>query len=101
MGEIRETDLFTSERDNYSNAIYRLEKEIASSQSELSKIRMKISDKESDIRNLDQIIQLNYNESNVIDNKLSSCCDKLLKYKKSMILFLDCFFSYLQAFCVY
>lgn len=26
MGEIRETDLFTSERDNYSNAIYRLEK---------------------------------------------------------------------------
>ena len=51
MGEIRETDLFTSERDNYSNAIYRLEKEIASSQSELSKIRMKISDKESDIRN--------------------------------------------------
>ena len=43
MGEIRETDLFTSERDNYSNAIYRLEKEIASSQSELSKIRMKIS----------------------------------------------------------
>ena len=72
MGEIRETDLFTSERDNYSNAIYRLEKEIASSQSELSKIRMKISDKESDIRNLDQIIQLNYNESNVIDNKLTS-----------------------------
>ena len=91
MGEIRETDLFTSERDNYSNAIYRLEKEIASSQSELSKIRMKISDKESDIRNLDQIIQLNYNESNVIDNKLSSCCDKLLKYKKSMILFLIAF----------
>lgn len=91
MGEIRETDPFTSERDNYSNAIYRLEKEIASSQSELSKIRMKISDKESDIRNLDQIIQLNYNESNVIDNKLSSCCDKLLKYKKSMILFLIAF----------
>lgn len=82
MGDIRETDLFTSERDNYSNAIYRLEKEIDSYQSELTKIRTDIFDKESHIRNLDQIIQLSNNEYKLFDNKLSSCCDKLLKYKK-------------------
>lgn len=91
MGDIRETDLFTSERDNYSNAIYRLEKEIDSYQSELTKIRTDIFDKESHIRNLDQIIQLSNNEYKVFDNKLSSCCDKLLKYKKTMILFFIAF----------